>query len=115
MRCVEELQVELVYAFGRQLLEGVSQWQDNQDESQWYWIVVEEATNNHAHEVVEGSHGVHEEGEQLSEHERWTALMPNVAWQRRAPCAGEGAGSARPLHIEASQRKGGGDRDDVPS
>ena len=62
------------------LLPGSAEWPDNQDESQWYWIVVEEATNNHAHEVVEGSHGVHEEGEQLSEHERWTALMPNVAW-----------------------------------
>ena len=50
------------------LLPGSAEWPDNQDESQWYWIVVEEATNNHDHALK--ADGVHE---------RWTRLLENVA------------------------------------
>lgn len=49
------------------LLPGRIEWPDNQDKSAWYWIVVEEATNNHDHAMK--SDGVHE---------RWTKLVENI-------------------------------------
>ncbi len=57
------------------------------DESQWYWLAVEEATNNHVHQYVSGAHGVHEgEGaDKIEEHERWTALVPNIDWSAWKP------------------------------
>ena len=50
------------------LLPGRIEWPDNRDEDAWYWIVVEEATNNHDHALK--ADGVHE---------RWTRLLENVA------------------------------------
>lgn len=50
------------------LLPGRIEWPDNQDKDAWYWIVVEEATNNHDHALK--ADGVHE---------RWTRLLENVA------------------------------------
>lgn len=50
------------------LLPGRVEWPDNQDKDAWYWIVIEEATNNHDHELK--ADGVHE---------RWTRLLENVA------------------------------------
>lgn len=51
------------------LIAGRVQWPDNQDKEKWYWLVVEEATNNHDHTLK--SDGVHE---------RWTALLKNEDW-----------------------------------
>lgn len=69
------------------ILPGRVEWPDNQDESAWYWLVVEEATNNHDHAWVSGEHGVHEpelgaDGQpvEIGEHEKWTVLLPNVEW-----------------------------------
>lgn len=71
------------------LLDGRSQWPDNQDTGMRYWLTVEEATNNHDHVYVRGEHGVHEpefdeNGEQIAidEHERWSALLPNIDWSK---------------------------------
>lgn len=50
------------------LLPGRVEWPDNQDKDAWYWIVIEEATNNHNHDLK--ADGVHE---------RWTRLLENVA------------------------------------
>ena len=51
------------------LIAGRVQWPDNQDKEKWYWLAVEEATNNHDHTLK--SDGVHE---------RWTALLENEDW-----------------------------------
>lgn len=45
-------------------------WPDNADTSQWYWLVVEEATNNHDHALK--ADGMHES---------WTALNENIDWR----------------------------------
>lgn len=52
------------------LLPGRVEWPDNQDKGKWYWLAVEEATNNHDHTLKgDGSH------------ERWTALLKNEDWE----------------------------------
>lgn len=51
------------------LLSGRIEWPDNQDVSAWYWLAVEEATNNHDHALKDD--GVHE---------RWTKLLENIDW-----------------------------------
>lgn len=51
------------------LLPGRVEWPDNHDVEKWYWLAVEEATNNHDH-TMKGD-GVHE---------RWTALLENEDW-----------------------------------
>ena len=51
------------------LQEDMIVWPDNQDESAWYYLAVQEATNSHSYDRKED--GVHES---------WTALTPNRDW-----------------------------------
>lgn len=66
------------------LIGGRNEWPDNQDRSAWYWLTVEEATNNHDHEDVSGDHGVHA-GEYVGEHERWTNRLEDIEWDEWKP------------------------------
>lgn len=61
------------------LADGRNVWPDNQDSGAWYWLVVEEATNNHGSEMVSGDHGVHG-GEDVGEHERWVTRLDDIDW-----------------------------------
>lgn len=49
------------------LIEGRIQWIDNQDKTTWYYLAVEEATNNHECTLKEDDI-----------HEKWTSLKPNI-------------------------------------
>ncbi len=49
------------------LLDGMTIWTDNADESAWYYIAVQEATNSHEYEVK-------------GEYEVWTKLTENKDW-----------------------------------
>lgn len=53
------------------LLEGMIEWPDNQSESAWYYLAVQEATNSHDFERKDD--GVHES---------WTELTENTDWEQ---------------------------------
>ncbi len=50
------------------LLAGMTKWSDNADETAWYYIAVQEATNSHEYEVKENGF------------EKWTKLTENKDW-----------------------------------
>lgn len=52
------------------LLDGMIMWPDNQDETAWYYLTVQEATNSHDFERK--SDNVHESWTQLTENVDWT-------------------------------------------
>ncbi|MBR4030289.1 MAG: InlB B-repeat-containing protein [Clostridia bacterium] len=51
------------------LLDGMTTWKDNADESAWYYLAIQEATNSHSYEIK--ADGIHE---------KWTALKENPDW-----------------------------------
>lgn len=51
------------------LLDGMTTWKDNSDESAWYYLAIQEATNSHSYEMK--ADGVHE---------KWTTHKENPDW-----------------------------------
>lgn len=54
------------------LLDGMKTWPDNSNESAWYYLAVQEATNSHDYEMK--SDGVHEKWTKLTENPDWSQL-----------------------------------------
>jgi len=54
------------------LLEGMITWPDNMNQSAWYYLYIQEATNSHYH--VQKADGIHETWTQLIEPRNWRAL-----------------------------------------
>ena len=54
------------------LLEGMTEWPDNADESAWYYIAIQEATNSHDYDYKED--GVHEQWTKLTDNPDWSAF-----------------------------------------
>ncbi len=53
------------------LLDGMTTWKDNADESAWYYLAVQEATNSHTYEMKADG-----------KHEKWTSLTENPDWSK---------------------------------
>ena len=51
------------------LLDGMTTWNDNADETAWYYLAVQEATNSHTYEMKADG-----------KHEKWTSLTENPNW-----------------------------------
>lgn len=51
------------------MLDSMTKWPDNSDESAWYYIAVQEATNGHAHEM---KNNIHEAWTESSNNRDWT-------------------------------------------
>lgn len=54
------------------LLEGMTEWPDNTDESAWFYIAIQEATNSHDYDYKED--GVHEQWTKLTDNPDWSAF-----------------------------------------
>lgn len=54
------------------MLDGMTTWEDNADETAWYYLAVQEATNSHDYEMKEN--GVNERWTKLTESPDWTKL-----------------------------------------
>jgi len=52
------------------LLEGMNKWNDNSDDSAWYYIAVQEATNSHKYEAKN------------DDYEKWAELTENIDWTK---------------------------------
>lgn len=53
------------------LLDGMTTWKDNADETAWYYLAVQEATNSHTCEMKADG-----------KHEKWTSLTENPDWSK---------------------------------
>lgn len=53
------------------LLSGMTTWVDNADETAWYYLAVQEATNSHTYKMKADG-----------KHERWTKLTENPDWTK---------------------------------
>ena len=62
-------------ASSKDLLPGMVEWPDNMNDSAWYYLYMQEATNSHYHTIM--SDGIHE---------TWTGLLePRKWWQLEHP------------------------------
>ena len=52
------------------LLDDMAKWSDNSDESVWYYLAVQEATNSHDY------------NKKNSIYEKWTKLRENADWKK---------------------------------
>jgi len=53
------------------LLDGMITWMDNADETAWYYLAVQEATNSHTYEIKADG-----------KHEKWTKITENPDWSK---------------------------------
>ena len=53
------------------LLDGMTTWKDNANESAWYYLAIQEATNSHTYEMKADG-----------KHEKWIAITANPDWSK---------------------------------
>lgn len=77
------------------LLEDMTRWPDNMDESIWYYADVQEATNSHVFDM--------HRDEKTLPHEHWTALLPVRDWAALEKSWSEYNSSRNPGEIVSSK------------